>query len=152
MTETPCPREERVVQAVRSDRWHIELRAHVDACSSCADVAATTALFASEARAVRPAPPDSKAIHARAVATLHARHARTAAWPIVALTWLARAAGGVAAAYVLAWQWPLVESAFDALVAGLRLPAELEPNTFAWAPALFLVALVGSLYSAWTED
>jgi hypothetical protein len=107
-----CPRETDVLELVAIGQWparaDAELRAHVAACASCADMAAVAAAVvdARDAGAARVRVPDASLVWFRAQLRAREEAARRAARPL----WLAQVAAVAAVVIALAlWSGGLTD-------------------------------------------
>lgn len=90
---TECPREQDVLEATVSTLWSHDLRAHVDFCPVCRDLATVATALRDEGEGARHEthPPTSGQVWWRATMRTRAEAARAAARPIMVLQALSAA-------------------------------------------------------------
>ena len=95
MNALPCPRESELWTAIAAGRWpdaaDAELRAHVEGCASCRDVAVVAVALARDAQDLRHAstPPSSAIVWWRAQMRARQEAARAADRPITVVQGIA---------------------------------------------------------------
>ncbi|MCU0256168.1 MAG: hypothetical protein MUF60_05460 [Vicinamibacterales bacterium] len=166
MTRTPveCPREQDVLDAIAACRWpdrcDADLRAHVERCPVCADLAAVASALGEERDRwwERAELPSASLVWWRAELRARAEAARVVSRPVVAaqvvgVAILVAVAVAWLAAMPAAWSWPpLVEHGWQALataLAGMPTSAQAMPGVrwALWVAAgAGLVAVPAALY------
>lgn len=140
-----CPFESDVLDALASRRWPAkaggDLRAHVESCSSCADLAAVAGalLFEEEHAYAEARVPSSAAVWHRAQLRAREEAARAATRPIGFVQGLAFACGIAAVIAAGTWGLPILAAMLPSLggaFSAMRLPSISLPDVGADSTAL----------------
>lgn len=147
MNSTPCEREEELAEAIRMERWPegapSELREHVSGCPACRELSLITGNLRQEGKLAQSEAVLPEAGFVWWKARLFARRAAAerAARPVVIAERAGLIAGALAAAGLVAWEWPLFKRFLDALNIGALSHAS------SWM-GLFAASLAGTLVIA----
>ncbi len=159
MKPAQCAYEEAVARAAQSGDWSPALRAHVDQCSMCSEVALVSSFLQSESELARAEAvlPDPGGIRWKAqLASKHAA-AERAVRPIALMERLALACAVPVFGIGLLWNWQLILAWFGRATRFWtpQMPAAAQMNLpllFATALFLLLPVLLFGLYVSWSEE
>lgn len=153
-----CAFESDVLDALASRRWPAkaggDLRAHVESCSSCADLASVAGalLFEEEHAYAEAVVPSSAAVWHRAQLRAREEAARAATRPIGFVQGVAFACGVAAVIAAGAWALPVIAAALPSLggaFAALRAPSFSLPGAGIDSTALLSNTILQITLGAW---
>jgi hypothetical protein len=154
-----CEHEPRVLEAATAGSWEPALRAHLEQCPPCAEVALVAGFMnATEAGTAGVHLPDAELVWWKAQLRARRAAAEQATRPIALVEKVACAGGGLALIAVLAFLWPYVQAWREWVLSNWMAGSQAAPLLAAGLLSMFALGVISVLfavgvgiYFAWSD-